>query len=163
MNWKDDDERAPATSLGRRQVQQNFVTPGTSLAPIVPQRVEVLPPAQHELQQVQPVQVVQRMDTSAVDRARGFTLASVPLAAALGFVAFLAAVGLFGVPWLSLAAVLVLFGTFAGVWLVAWIWHMSASPDGVALWMVLLHYRLLRHEQRARLERMKGVQDDRKP
>jgi hypothetical protein len=72
-----------------------------------------------------------------------------------GFVALLGAVTLAGVPLVSGAALLILFGVFGAVWLVAWIWHMSASPDGVTLWQVLLHYRLLRHEQRARLERMR--------
>ena len=46
-----------------------------------------------------------------------------------------------------------------GVWLAAWVWHMSASPDGIGLWQVLLHYRLLRHEQRARLERIQRELD----
>ena len=159
MNWDDDEiDRGPA--VARRRPVPNYVAPDP--APIVPRRVDVLPPAQpHELQHAQPVQTVQRLDTSHVDRARGFTIASVPLAAALGLVAFLVAVALFGVPWLSGVALVVLFGVFGLVWLVAWLWYQSASPDGVALFQVLLGYRLLRHEQRARLERMKGVEDDR--
>jgi hypothetical protein len=32
--------------------------------------------------------------------------------------------------------------------------HQWISPDGTALTMVLLHYRLLRAEQRARLDRL---------
>ena len=157
-DWSDyADDRTPAVAP-RRQSGPQFVQPGP--AAIVPRRVEVLPPAQHELQHAQPVQTVQRLDTSAVDRAKGFTIVSVPLAAALGFVALLVGIVAFGVPWLSLPALLLLFGMFTLAWLVAWLWHQSASPDGVALWQVLLGYRLLRHEQRARLERMKGVQDD---
>ena len=156
--WNDEDENTGPAVAPRRPVP-NYVAPDR--APIVPRRVEVLPPAAHEVQTAQPVQTVQRLDTSHVDRARGFTIASVPLAAALGLVAFLVAVALFGVPWLSGAALVVLFGVFGLVWLVAWIWYQSASPDGVALFQVLLGYRLLRHEQRARLERMKGAQDDR--
>lgn len=157
MNWDDDHDLKPR----RRLVQQNFVAPGPSPAPIVPRRVDILPPAQpHELQHSQPVQTVQRLDTSHVDRARGFTIASVPLAAALGVVAFLVAVAMFGVPWLSGAALVVLFGTFAAVWLVAWLWYQAASPDGVSLFQVVLGYRLLRHEQRARLERMKEADRD---
>ena len=157
--WNDEDENTGPAVAPRRPVP-NYVAPDR--APIVPRRVGILPPAQpHELQHAQPVQTVQRLDTSHTDRARGFTIASVPLAAALGLVAFLVAVALFGVPWLSGAALVVLFGVFGLVWLVAWIWYQSASPDGVALFQVLLGYRLLRHEQKARLDRMKGAQDDR--
>jgi hypothetical protein len=109
------------------------------------------PPAQaHELTPVTPAQTVQNVTTSAVDRAKGFSIATIPLAAMAGFVALLGAVTLAGVPLVSGAALLILFGVFAGVWLAAWIWHMSASPDGIGLWQVLLHYRLLRYEQRAR-------------
>jgi hypothetical protein len=122
-------------------------------------RVEVLPPEAHEVTPGLPVQTVQNVTTSAVDRAKGFSIVSIPLAAMAGVVAFLAAVTLFSVPILSGAALLWLFGTFAGVWLLAWVWHVSASPDGVSLWQVLLHYRLLRHEQRARLERMRRELD----
>lgn len=157
-DWSDyEHDRQPAVAP-RRQPGPQFVQ--ASPAPIT-RRVEILPPAQpHELQHAQPVQTVQRLDTSHVDRARGFTIASVPLAAALGLVAFLVAVALFGVPWLSGAALVVLFGVFGLVWLTAWLWYNAASPDGVALAQVMLGYRLLRHEQRARLERMKGVRDD---
>lgn len=140
-----------------RPVRDTFVSPAAP-APIV-RRVEVLPPEAHEVMPALPVQTVQKLTTSAVDRAKGFTIVSIPLAAMAGFVAFLVAVGLFSVPVLSGAALVILFGTFAGVWLIAWIWHQSASPDGVTLWQVILHYRLLRYEQRARLERMRKELD----
>lgn len=135
-----------------------FVVPDPR--PITPTRVEVLPPAAWEMSGAQPAQTQQQLVTSHVDRAKGFTIASVPLAAVLGLVAFLAAVVLFGVPWLSGLALIVLAGTFAAVWLVAWVWYQSASPDGVVLWQVILHYRLLRAEQRERLARLRRYQED---
>jgi hypothetical protein len=147
-----DYDRRPAP----RTVRDTFVPPAP--APIV-RRVEVLPPEPHEVSPALPVQTVQKVTTSAVDRAKGFSIVSIPLAAMAGFVAFLVAVGLFSVPIVSGAALVVLFGTFAGVWLVAWIWHQSASPDGITLWTVILHYKLLRHEQKARLERMRKELD----
>jgi len=158
-DWSDyADDRQPAVAP-RRPPVPNYVAP----APIVARRVDILHPAQaHELQHAQPVQTEQQLITSHVDRARGFTIASVPLAAALGLVAFLVAVVGFGVPWLSGAALVVLFSVFGLVWLAAWLWYNAASPDGVALFQVLLGYRLLRHEQRARHARMQEhCHDDR--
>lgn len=113
------------------------------------------PPAM-EIMAPTPVRTEQRLATSHVDRAKGFSIVSLPLAAGVGFGGLLLAVGLFQVPIFSMGALLVLFLAFLLTWLVAWLWYQSASPDGVALWTVLLHYKLLRHEQRARLQRMEG-------
>jgi hypothetical protein len=101
-----------------------------------------------------PVQTLQTVTTSHEDRARGFTLTTVPLAAVVGLVALLAALGLFGVPWLSWSALLILFGVFAAVWAGAYFWHTLASPDGATILSILLSYRYVRHEQRARLDRL---------
>ena len=53
-----------------------------------------------------------------------------------------------------MTALFVLFLGILSAWLVAYLWHVWASPDGVVLWQVLLHYRLLAREQKARLRRM---------
>jgi len=113
---------------------------------------EVLPPMHQDARP--PVQTLQTVTTSHEDRARGFTLTTVPLAAVVGLVALLAAVGLAGVPWMSWSALLILFGVFAGVWLSAYLWHELASPDGATLLSIFLSYRYVRHEQRARLDRL---------
>lgn len=101
-----------------------------------------------------PVQTVQKLATSHVDRAKGFSIVSIPLAAGVGFGGLLLAVGVFSVPIFSMAALLTLFLAFLGTWLAAFLWYQSASPDGIGLWTVLLHYRLLSREQKARLRRM---------
>jgi hypothetical protein len=101
-----------------------------------------------------PVMTVQTVTTSHTDRAKGFTITSIPLALAVGFVAFLAAIGLAGVPWMSWSALLILFGVFAAVWAGAYFWHTLASPDGATILSILLSYRYVRHEQRARLDRL---------
>ncbi len=119
---------------------------------------DVLPPMHQEARP--PVTTVQTVTTSHEDRARGFSITTIPLAAGVGFVAFLAAVGLAGVPWLSWSALLVLFGVFAVVWLVAYTWHTLASPDGATVLSILLSYRYVRHEQRARLDRLAEWEDD---
>ncbi len=149
--WADIEARRAAT-LARRP--QNFVpayAPGDTPRPIA-RRLEPQTPMQ--IDAPMPVQSVQRYATSHVDRAKGFTIVSLPLAAGVGVGGLLLAAGLFSVPLFSMGALLVFFLSFLGVWLAAFLWHESASPDGVTLWQVLLHYRLLRHEQKARLERM---------
>lgn len=132
----------------------NFIAPygpGETPRPIV-RRVEA--PTMMEIDAPMPVQTVQRLATSHVDRAKGFSIVSLPLAAGVGFGGLLLAVGLFEVPLFSMAALLTLFLAFLATWLAAWLWYQSASPDGIGLWTVLLHYRLLSREQKARLRRM---------
>ena len=142
----------------RREVAQrrppNYVSAadlGITPKPIV-RRIEA--PAPMQIDAPLPVQTVQRLTTSHVDRAKGFSIVSIPMAAGVGVGGLLIAVGIGAVPIFSMGALLVLFLSFLGVWLAAFLWHESASPDGVSLWQVLLHYRLLRHEQKARLQRM---------
>lgn len=140
----------------RRQMPANYVTPyapGEAHRPAV-LRVGSQAPAPMQVDAPMPVQTVQRLATSHVDRAKGFTIVSIPLAAGVGFGGLLLAVGVFSVPIFSMAALLTLFLAFLGTWLAAFLWHQSASPDGVTLWQVLLHYRLLSREQKARLRRM---------
>lgn len=122
---------------------------------------EILPPMDASRGQARlPVQTVQTVTTSHEDRAKGFSITTIPLAAGVGFVAFLAAVGLAGVPWLSWSALLVLFGVFAAVWAGAYFWHTLASPDGATILSIVLSYRYVRHEQRARLDRLAQWESD---
>ena len=137
----------------KRRRGGNFVTaygPGESPRQIV-RRYDPLP---MEIDAPMPVQTVQRLATSHVDRAKGFSIVSIPMAAGVGLGGLLLAVGLFQVPLFSMAALLTLFLAFLLTWLAAFLWYQSASPDGVTLWTVLLHYRLLSREQKARLRRM---------
>lgn len=117
-------------------------------------QVEVLPPEAHELQAPGVVHTINSMETSHWDRAKGFSLATLPLAAAVGVGALLVALFFFGLELWSLAAIVVLFLGFLATWLIAWIAYQMASPDGVSLFATWGHYRLLRYEQQARLKRM---------
>jgi len=118
---------------------------------------EVLPPMHQEARP--PVQTLQTVTTSHQDRAKGFTMTTVPLAAVVGLVALLAALGLFGVPWLSWSALLILFGVFAAVWAGAYFWHTLASPDGATILSIFLSYRYGRHEHSALTERLAAWED----
>jgi hypothetical protein len=95
------------------------------------------------------------------DRAKGFSLATAPLAAVAGIVAAL--VGILGwqVPIASLATLLLALAGFALVWLIAFIAHMLVSPDGTMFAHTLFAWKYLREEQKERHRRYREVHRDR--
>ena len=88
-----------------------------------------------------------------VDRARGFSIATAPLAAATGFVVLLIGISAFGVPLLSVAALLLALGGFAVNWLIAYVTHTFVSADGALFLHTILAWGYLRAEQTERFER----------
>jgi hypothetical protein len=127
--------------------------------PVV-RRVEILPPEPGAVDLRAPVEIRQELRTSAVDRAKGFNISTAGLAAMVGVGGVLLAVVGWQMPLFSLAALTTFFTLAMGVWLIAWAWYNLASPDGVGVLSVLLQYRLLRHEQRARLDRIDAMMGD---
>lgn len=122
----------------------NFVSPGQP-----PARVEVLSPAD-----LPAAPISEPMPYSGhVDRAKGFTIATGPLAAATGFVVLLIGIIAFGVPLLSVPALLLALGGFTAAWLVAYALHVFVSADGALFAHVLLTWAYLRREQRERIKR----------
>jgi hypothetical protein len=91
--------------------------------------------------------------SSHTDRAKGFTLATMPLAAATGFVVLLIAVTAFGVPVLSVMALLLALGGFALVWAIAFVAHTMVSADGVLMVHTLSAWAYLKREQKNRHRR----------
>lgn len=127
-----------------RNTSPTFVEPGPS-AP----RVEILP-----LAELPPAPIAAPMPFSNhADRAHGFMLATSPLAAATGFVVLLIGIIAFGVPILSVTALLLALAGFALTWLVAYALHVWVSPDGALFLHVLLMWRLLFLESRERRRR----------
>jgi hypothetical protein len=145
-----DDDRTPSYTTGNRR--DTFVP--AIREPVRVRRMEVLPPEQHELQVPGVVRTINALNTSHWDRAKGFSLVTVPLSAAVGVGALIISLYLFELPLWSLGALVVLFLGFMGTWLVAWIVYQLASPDGATIIGTIGHYKLLRYEQRARLRRM---------
>jgi hypothetical protein len=127
-------------------------------SPVV-RRVEILPPEPGAVDLRSPVEIRQELRTSAVDRAKGFNISTAGLAAMVGVGGVLLAVVGWQMPLFSLTALTTFFTLAMGVWLIAWAWYNLASPDGVGVLSVLLQYRLLRHEQRARLDRIDAMMD----
>lgn len=91
------------------------------------------------------------------DRARGFALSTTPLAGATGVVVVLLGVSAFGVPFLSVAALLLALGGFTGAWLVAYVAHTMISPDGTLFVHTMMAWGYLRVEQRERIHRYREV------
>lgn len=119
---------------------------------------DVLPPM-HQVDTPMPVRTQAVVQGDYRNRAEGFRIAMLPVAVVAGVLAVVAAVGLAGVPFLSFATLLWFFSAFCMTWLIGFGMHQWISPDGTALTAVLLHYRLLRAEQRARLDRMARWED----
>jgi hypothetical protein len=94
------------------------------------------------------------------DRAKGFGIVVGPLAAATGLVVVLIGISAFGVPVLSVAALLLALAGFSLVWLIAYIAHVFVSPDGALVIHVLMTWGHLRAEQRERFKRY-GLQKGR--
>lgn len=113
---------------------------------------EVLPPA--DLPALLPTATSHvELRTGYTDRAKGFQLATVPVALAFGVGVLVVAVVGFSVPAFSVAALALFWVAFLAWWLVGWAIHHLISPDGAALLGAILQYRYLRHEQRERLRR----------
>lgn len=148
--WAAEVERTPTTAKGAPRA--SFVP--ALREPVTIRRAGVLPSTPTELQAPGLQRTVNSLSTTHWDRARGFSLATVPLAGAVGVGALLIAIFFFGLEFWSLAAVVVLFLGFLATWLAAWIAYQFTSPDGVNLFTAWAHFQLLRDEQRARLRRM---------
>jgi hypothetical protein len=146
-------EVEPAQQPARRQ-NTSLVLP-TAKTEIV--RIEpYITVEPHQLAPSNVVQTVQKVETSEVDRAKGFNLAVAPLAGIAGLVAAVIAAGMFSVPVWSGLFLVVLFGTFAATWTVAYFWNQITSVGGLGLMTIIFHYRILRYEQKDRLRRMRG-------
>jgi len=71
----------------------------------------------------------------------------------VGFVTALVAITAFGVPILSIAALLLALAGFTAAWLVAYIAYTLISPDGATFAHALLMWGYLRREQQERHRR----------
>lgn len=134
--------------LVRRGGGPTFVPAGPK--PTAPARIEVLPPEQPL---TPAASLASQVSGSYQDRAKGFQIATVPIAAAFGGGSALVALLGFGVPLLSLPMLAVFWIAFLAWWLAGWLIHHLFSADGVALLHTLKGWQYLEREQRARLSR----------
>lgn len=137
-------------------VRNNLVLPARE-AP----RVDILPPeaTNWDVNLSPTSQPAVQLKTTYVDRAKGFQLATVPLALGVGFLAVLIAVLGLGTP--IGAHLLLWFGlAFMLVWLAGYAMHQVIGPDGALFTSVFGAYRLLRAEQKERHRRMRRMERD---
>lgn len=135
-----------------RRHESNFVAPLRE-----PRRVEIV---EVERELPAPPSPVLLPHAGYEDRARGFTLATMPLAVVVGLVVALVAIVGWQVPIASLVTLLLALAGFALVWLAAYVVHLLVSPDGSLFFHVLLTHGYLRREQRERHERLKRMIED---
>lgn len=133
---------------------KNFVAPAPARRIVEPERQIV----EHATaQSIQPPVRLESVAVSAMDRAVAFNVSTAGLALVVGLGGALIAAGGWQVPLFSVTALAIFFSAAGLVWLAAWLVYSFATADGVALLAVLLQYRLLRHEQRARHERIAAL------
>lgn len=95
------------------------------------------------------------------DRAKGFSLATAPLATVAGIVAALVGIVGWQVPLASLLTLLLALGGFAFVWLCAYALYVFVSPDGGMFLHTVFLWGHLRREQKERFRRygMRGREE----
>jgi hypothetical protein len=142
-------EEAPQLPAVRKP-EKNFVAP---LPPPVSSTFAGWQPAQpHELQAQHSVAQVVSMETSHVDRAKGFAIVTLGMSVVVGVFSVVAAIVLFNRPFIAATVLGWFFTSFMLTWLAAYIWYQATSPDGVTLFQLFGGFRLVRHEQKFRHE-----------
>ena len=119
-------------------------------AEMSPARRAAPPPAQSPIMlDVTPTSVTSvEMKTSAVDRAKGFLISSMPRTFALSFAV---AVGALVLTDISFAVDLViLFGTFSVVELISYVFTLAISAEGTAHMEARNKWQVIKEEQRQR-------------
>ncbi len=127
--------------------------------------------AEHEPRRIVEVEVMRDLPSapisapmpysSHVDRAAGFSVATMPLAATTGLVVLLIGISAFGIPVLSVAALLLALAGFSLTWLVAYVAHVFVSADGALVIHTVSAWAYLKREQAERHKRYKAVKHDR--
>lgn len=133
----------------RRPRQPGFVVPETK-----PTVVRRMLPTENRTEHVINVppsatQVVE-MRTSAVDRAKGHLIATVPLFVFVGFVVDLLVYQFADYPLLSIPSVLILTGATVLCWFASWIYTLSISAEAVSKYEARRKWDVVDREQKNR-------------
>lgn len=102
--------------------------------------IDVQPSAQH----------IVTMKTSARDRAEGFLIATVPLFAAFALAIVLISVFFFSVPFMSLTALVIYWLAFVAAWLLAYVYTLAISAEGIAMYEAKQKWNVIKREQQER-------------
>jgi len=145
-------------SMGLRRMQR----PTNYVPPMPARRAEL--PAQHSTTytiDAQPsAQLGSITHTSAVDRAKGYTIIQAPLAAIMAVLVLAVAKSLAGFPLLSFAAFLTFWISFAVVWLAGWGLTLLLSAEGVAFYEARRKWNVVEREQDERWQHYNRQYED---
>lgn len=100
------------------------------------------------------------MRTSGVDRALGFLIAHVPLFGAFGVGAVLVAVFYRGIPFWSLATLLIFWLTFVGAWVASYWVTLLLSAEGIGMFEAVMKWAVIWREQGNRWKYIDRRDDD---
>jgi len=143
--------------MGLIRQNNNIVRP-TPAAPVVRRMppgelnavshtIDVAPSATHYVE----------MKTSAVDRSKGFLIATVPLFAGLALGMVLISVFFFDVPFLSLPALVIFWLSFVASWLISYVYTLAVSAEGIAMFEAKSKWDVIKREQRERWDYYKKL------
>lgn len=88
--------------------------------------------------------------TNATDRARGYLMVQIPLAAAFAVIVLAVCKALAGFPLLSFGAFLIFWGSFVLAWLAGWFVTLLLSAEGVAFYEARRKWNVVEREQNER-------------
>lgn len=122
-------------------VQRNFVPPVAPGQQQTPMQRRIA----GDLNVNVPQQAVMAVDmrTTAVDRARGFSIETHQLSLVTGLLAVLVAVVGFGHPFLALGTLWTFGIWYTLVWLGAWLFHRVISPEGLSFYNAVQMWRYI--------------------
>lgn len=130
-----------------RQQRQTFVAPASV------ERYQPLPPEQRSAYEVAvPPTATQHIEvrTSAVDRAKGYLIASVPLYGAFAIGVVAVGVLFLGLPLWSFSAFVTLWLSFLLAWFAGWVVTLLLSAEGVAFYEARQKWKVVEREQAER-------------
>lgn len=140
-----------STGLVKRS---NFVAPleVTAVAKCGPAQLLPVQDTSHTLDV--PMQATQHieMKTSAVDRSKGFLIASVPLFGAFAVGVWLLSGLVTATPLLSFLGLCILWSSFVLAWLASYAYTLHMSAEGVSMYEAKSKWNVIREEQRRRWE-----------
>lgn len=87
------------------------------------------------------------VETSAVDRAKGYVITLIPLAVTLAILAVIVRIALFDQPFLAMGTLVIFWLSFAACWLAGWIVTLLLSAEGIAFYEARMKWRVIQREQ----------------
>lgn len=149
-DWGD----VPPRTITRQEQQETGLVRASNrntFVPAAPHRADLPANTNHgiSLDVTPTAQQVVQVNTSGVDRAKGFQIAIVPLAAALGLLIVFVSLA-FENEFFSLASLVLFWCTFVLTWLIGWIATLLLSAEGVAFFEAHRKWNVVEREQAER-------------